>query len=243
VFFKPKKPRIPRITKEDVISLRDEYFLDHWPDKHYAEFMQGNAESWHLAGPQIAEEIGNEFYRCAFDIIRILSDHHSTISIIDMYSRDREALQEDRLKAFHKTKQVHWEPINHFGHMLASFYDTQQGNGRRLLPCIYGESFALLSEGAPLDVFTRFLETFWPEIFDTNAIYIYGQTYQELSSKSGAQLMRWAETASPMLRMSFTINPYLSITYDPVQIPFDRIVSTTKEVMVRQNKKVEVFER
>lgn len=240
MFGKRKKPK-HIVTQDEVIATRDVYDLFHEESKHSVELRQRTTEFWHLAGKEAETEIEGDVYACSFDLIRALAQGRGVISLIYLSSYQKDQINRLRKQHYRSTGKLSYEPTNNLNRVLATLYDEHQGLGR-LLPCTYGQSFALLSREAPIDAFAQYFKQYWPLNYETHAIWLFEQMFDELSQMTGAQLMEMTDIKLAMLQISFSPELSLIVEYNPEKLSFDRIASAAKEVMTKHNKILEVVE-
>ncbi len=246
-----RKKETYRVTGEDVIALKDEYFLDHYPSKLRCELQHGNTERWNLAGPEIENEICRDFFRCTVELMDALAQGHSAVTVITsldwMKEKEREYAKVSLSKRLfgdpYRVKLPTLVPDTEFEKRLAELYDQFQKHGR-LLPCIYGKSVALLSDHIPKEVFAKFFGDIYGWFAEEHNIRIYKAPFEELNGRSGHEVLEYANYMKPMLDMAITFYPTLDFEYDPEQITFNAIAETAKKVMNRMGKKlgIDVFE-
>ena len=191
-----KKKQAYRVTGADVIALKDEYFLDHYPSKRQGEFQQGNMEQWHLAGPEMEHEICRDFFCCAVELMDALARGHSTVTVVTsanwMKEKEREYEKVSLSKRLfgdpHRIKLPTLVPATEFERRLAELYDQFQKHGR-LLPCIYGKSAALLSDHIPKEVFATFFGDIYGWYAEEHSIRIYKSPFEELCGRPGHEVL------------------------------------------------------
>ena len=240
MFGQRKEPK-DIVTREEVIATRNVYELTNDASRHHIDFRQYTTEFWDVAGEQIASEIEKEAYACSFDLLRALGQGQSVISIVELQNHAIDRIKRIRKSGNYNEQTASCEPVIELNRMLTTFYNEYQGYGR-LLPCTYGESFVLLSDGVPIQVFAQFFEDHWPLRWERHKICIYKQTFDTLSRMTGSQLLEMTDSNDIMLIGQFSEERSLLMDYNPEEMSFDRIASAAKEVMTKHHKTLEVVE-
>ena len=243
------KKKTDRLTREDVLMLRNRCYLARY-QPFRGEFVLGGTEHWHLAGPEMEDEICRDFFRCAVEVMEALAQGHSVVTVVTSLDWIKEKKREYEKVSLSKRlfgdpyriKLPTLVPATEFERRLAELYDQFQKHGR-LLPCIYGKSAALLSDHIPKEVFATFFGDIYGWYAEEHSIRIYKGSFEALNSRAGHEVLEYANHMKPMLDMAISFHPILEFIYDPEQITFDAIADIVKEVMAGQNKELEIYIR